>query len=558
MSEHIPEEPIYTEARHLPIIKHFAKRINLVDTIDRLVGSQMEISPGLTVLAMVLDTLSGRSPLYRLKEFFDEKDSELLLGTEVDPAYFADYNVGRAMDQIYETGTQKIYAQIIQNALDVFEIQSNCFHFDTTSITVYGDYDCQDPPFELTYGHSKDKRPDLKQFVVSMLCVERNIPLLGACHNGNSSDKTLNNELLSNIGKHMAQHGLEPGAFIYVADAAYVTEDNLKKSRQRNLKVLSRLPASYSECSRVIQEAVTTNEWIHIGTLAESGGSAKRPPAYYKAFDTQVQLYENNYRAIVLHSSVHDKRRHKRIDRLLAVKRQQLEKLCKDTAAKPFFCRDDAQLATSKLHAVAKSGYHTLQIQIEEKAKYGRGRPANGQPRVPQGYQYILSYNIDENDQAVKPLRLEAGCFVLLTNLSTDQEIKEWPADKLLQLYKEQNGIEKNFSFLKDPVIVNSIFLKKPERIEVLGLILLISLLIWRLMERCMQQYVGKNNSSPGITGWKDRPTRKPTAFMMTTKFSSVLLVKQGKERKLARALKPVHIEYLKALGLTSKIFIVP
>jgi hypothetical protein len=107
-------------------------------------------------------------------------------------------------------------------------------------------------------------------------------------------------------------------------------------------------------------------------------------------------------------------------------------------------------------------------------------------------------------------------------------------------------------------VIVNSIFLKKPERIEVLGLILLTSLLIWRLMERCMQQYVEKNNSSHGITGWKDRPTRKPTAFMMTTKFSTVLLVKQGKERKLARALKPVHIEYLKALGLTSKIFIVP
>ncbi len=66
MSEHILEEPIYTEARHLPIIKHSAKRINLVDTIDRLVGSQMEISPGLTVLAMVLDTLSGRSALYRL------------------------------------------------------------------------------------------------------------------------------------------------------------------------------------------------------------------------------------------------------------------------------------------------------------------------------------------------------------------------------------------------------------------------------------------------------------------------------------------------------------
>lgn len=556
MSNLIPDEPIYTEARHLPIIKHFAKRINLVDTIDRLVSSQMEISPGLTVLAMVLDTLSGRSPLYRLKDFFDEKDSELLLGTEVDSDSFADYNVGRAMDQIYEIGTQKIYAQIIQNALDVFDIQTNGFHFDTTSITVFGDYDCLDPPFEITYGHSKDKRPDLKQFVVSMLCVERNIPLLGACHNGNSSDKTLNNELLSNIGKHMAKHGLQPGAFIYVADAAFVTEDNLKKSGQKRIKFLSRLPANYNECSRVIQEAVAANQWVQIGALAESIDSSKRPFADYKAFDTQVQLYDNNYRAIVVHSSAHDKRRHKRIDRLLAGKRQKLDKLCKDATAKPFFCMADAQAADSKLQAVAASRYHTIQTRINEKAVYGRGRPANGQPRVAQSYQYIISYSIDENDQAVKSLRIEAGCFVLLANLSSDQELKDWPADKLLQLYKEQNGIEKNFGFLKDPMIVNSLFLKKPERIEVLGMILLIALLIWRLMERSMRQYIEKNNTD--ITGWENRPTRKPTAFMMTTKFSTILVVKQGKERKLARALKPVQVEYLKALGLTSRVFIDP
>ena len=59
-----------------------------------------------------------------------------------------------------------------------------------------------------------------------------------------------------------------------------------------------------------------------------------------------------------------------------------------------------------------------------------------------------------------------------------------------LKAYKDQYGIEQDFGFLKDPVIVNSIFLKKPERIEVLGLILLTSLLIRRLMERSMRQYV--------------------------------------------------------------------
>ena len=62
-----------------------------------------------------------------------------------------------------------------------------------------------------TYGYSKDKRPDLKQFLVSMLCVDRNIPILGTTTDGNASDKTLNNELLTNISRYMAEHGLKPG-----------------------------------------------------------------------------------------------------------------------------------------------------------------------------------------------------------------------------------------------------------------------------------------------------------------------------------------------------------
>ncbi len=43
---------------------------------------------------------------------------------------------------------------------------------------------------------------------------------------------------------------------------------------------------------------------------------------------------------------------------------------------------------------------------------------------------------------------------------------------------KEKTVSRKTLVFLKDPVIVNSIFLKKAERIEVLGLILLIALFI--------------------------------------------------------------------------------
>jgi transposase len=44
-------------------------------------------------------------------------------------------------------------------------------------------------------------------------------------------------------------------------------------------------------------------------------------------------------------------------------------------------------------------------------------------------------------------------------------------AGDVLRAYKEQHGVEQNFAFLKDPVMVNSLFLKKPARIEALGLV---------------------------------------------------------------------------------------
>jgi transposase len=548
------EQMIFTDARHMPIVKHYARQIGLVDTIDQMVDTQMGLSPGLAVLAMVLDTLSGRTPLYRLSEFLEEKDTELLLGTPVEPGLFCDTNLGRAMDKIYETGTQKIFSQLSQSALKIFDIDPGRVHFDTTSVSVFGDYDLVDPPFEITYGYSKDKRPDLKQFLVSMLCVDRNIPILGATKDGNASDKTLNNELLSNISSHMARHGLSPGAYVYVADAAFVTEDNLAETEQAQTCFLSRLPANYSECSRVIREAVSADQWINIGELAEEPGSKKRPNATYRVYDGTVELYGKPYRAIVVHSSSHDKRRHKRIDRLLKDDRKQIDSECKQATTKAFFCREDAQAAGEALIRKANTGYHKVEISIDKIPKYRRGRPAQNRPRPVHRYEYQLVAAVVEVPEKVEPLRAEAGCFVLLTNLVDQQDM--WPAAELLTLYKSQIGIEQNFSFLKNPAIVNSIFLKKAERIEVLGLVLLISLLIWRLMERNMRRYIENNNCT--LPGWVRRKTKKPTTFMMTTKFASVMVVTLGGHRQLTRPLKDAQLEYLKALGVSSEIFTMP
>ncbi len=109
---------------------------------------------------------------------------------------------------------------------------------------------------------------------------------------------------------------------------------------------------------------------------------------------------------------------------------------------------------------------------------------------------------------------------------------------------------------MQDPLIVNSLLLKKPERIEALGLVLLLALLVWRLVERTLRVHV--ETTGKPLTGWDKKATQKPTAFMMRTKFAGVMVLKVGDQRQLAHPLSTVQQQYLGALGVPATYFTVP
>jgi transposase len=277
---------------------------------------------------MVIDTLSGRSPLYHLESFFEDKDTEVLLGEAVDASLFNDDNAGAVLDLLYEVGTQKIYSEVAMAALRAFEVSTEHVHFDTTSVSLYGDYLSaagEDSPLQITHGFSKDKRPGLKQFVLSMLCVGGNVPIIGQCQDGNASDKRLNNALLSTISKRLKACGVSEQAFTYVADSALVTQDNLAALGEE-IRFITRLPASYSECERVIRAAVEANQWETLGRIAQTAPTKHRPGAYYRLWEAAVTLYGQRYRAVVVHSSAHDRRRQKRLQRELEASEQSLRR----------------------------------------------------------------------------------------------------------------------------------------------------------------------------------------------------------------------------------------
>jgi hypothetical protein len=65
-----------------------------LEIVNRLVPVDMEVEPGQIVLGLVLDTLSGRSPLYHLETAFEPCDQAVLFGRQMPGGYFNDDNVG--------------------------------------------------------------------------------------------------------------------------------------------------------------------------------------------------------------------------------------------------------------------------------------------------------------------------------------------------------------------------------------------------------------------------------------------------------------------------------
>jgi transposase len=322
-----------------------------------------------------------------------------------------------------------------------FGLERRYVHFDTTSRSVWGEYqfaETQDLPFQVTYGYSKDKRPDLKQFVLSTLCVDRAVPIWGKPEDGNASDKTLNTTLLSEIAQLLAQYGVQPGAYIYVADAAFVTEDSL--AALRDTLFITRLPATYSECGRVIAEAVAHNHWETVGVLAQTPPTKHRPGTFYKVAEASVTLYGKAYRAVVVHSSSQDQRRQQRLERAIRASYTTLEASVHAVARQEYFCQADAEAAAAKLRALP-SAYHGVDVAVQERPTYGPGRPSSTQPRVVKALRYGLQVTLHEQAEVIARKTQEAGCFVLLTNVSTAGEMAHRAGD-VLRAYKEQHGIE--------------------------------------------------------------------------------------------------------------------
>lgn len=510
---------------HLGLVAALVDEIGMVELADELLEphSLNHISPGQVLKAMILNGLGFVSaPLYLFSEFFEGKPVEHLLGPGITAAHLNDDRLGRVLDRLFEYGTTLFFLKVAMQAVKRFGVSVSQGHLDSTSFALDGEYPSANGPdvgpelesespqaIEICRGYSRDHRPDLKQFLVNLICsADGGIPVWFTVGSGNETDS----QTFAGLMTAFAEQWETPA--LMVADAAFYSEPNLQAVG--TLPWLSRVPQTLKAAQTLVDSSLES--------LTEMPCELEG----YRLWE-QRQTYGGVEQRWILVESPH---RRQSDDWLKPLAKQEkgLQRQLRQLCSQVFACKPDAMEALMRFQDTL-TGYQLTQVAlVSVAAKRPPGRPKRAHPSdsPAMGYQWQATLE--------RTVEYEAQCqqrhrrFILATNVLDAQA---YPAERLLREYKGQQQVERGFRFLKDPLFfTSSVFVKKPQRVEALALVMALTLLVYSLGQRQLRAQLAQADET--VLDQKQRPTQNPTLRWILQKFQAIHLVSLGLSQQVS------------------------
>ena len=520
---------------HLGLVAGMCDEIGIVDLIDDACGDQAKnknLTYGQCVKCMILNGLGfiGRT-LYLYSEYFEDKPVEHLIGANVLPEQIDDNVLGRTLDKLFSLGVTELYTKIAMKALKTLGIEVKSLHLDSTSFHVDGEYNSlleqDESRIKLTKGYSRDHRPELNQAVLQLITSNQaSIPLFMQAASGNTSDKTAFAKIIS---EHVKSFQAAVGNRYFVGDSALYTPQSLKALSDANALFVTRVPSQISKEKELIEKTLV-NE---MSDLTDG----------YKGKEFNISYADIKQRWIVVFSEAAYKRECctllKNFTKGSEKELKEFEKLSKQV----FSCATDAKKTIEK--QISKFKYLSVKdiSTIEVKKRETAGRPKHGSKPIIVGYR--IQGTAFSKLATKEALEKKKGFFVLATN---DLDSTYFQMKDVLDTYKSQQSVERGFRFLKSPdFLVSSFFLKKPERIEGLLMIMTLCLLIYSSVEYQVRRKLIEDKEF--FLNQKRKPAQNPTARWVFFCFLGLHLVfLEGKKHKVSN-LKERHNVILRCLG---------
>ena len=515
---------------HLGLVAAIFDALGISEVIDESIPKtrNCKLSHSAIIKALVINGLGfAERRLYIFPSYFENLALERLFNPGVVPEDFNEDVVGRTLDRINKFGSTALFNNIAIKCMQQLAFGTNIYHVDTTSFGVHGDYeglDCN-PAMEITLGHPKDGRWDLKQFIVSMVTNQCGIPLFVQAHSGNKSDKKT---LIETI--QMFKSNLDfSGKNYFAADSALFSSENIRLLGDSTLWI-TRVPTTVRE----VKDLQRLD--LEMKTCSDDR---------YSILETEINYGGIDQKWVVVDSREMHASKAKTFDRRIGKEFTETRKSLKKLGYIVFACEADARKAADRW--ISENPHFTLTglsiCEISKRIDSKRGRPKKDE-QLEKGY--LIEGEVQRNEATIANERSRLGRFVLASNDKTLE------GELMLQYYKGQNAVEKGFRFLKDKSFrVAEVYLKKEERIEALSMIMVLSLLIYSIAEWMIRKRLKESGET--VLNQLGKPTQCPTLKWIFQKFRNIneaIIELKGSVHREVINLNEEQIKIIKLFGL--------
>jgi transposase len=476
----------------LPLINHFVARMGLHELLERHVptsDARSTLSHAQALGVLLRSIVVEREPVYRQQETAAGFAAGLFGVDAAQAAHLSDDRIGRALDRLFDADRAALLTEVVLAVAQRFALGLQQLHNDSTSISLCGQYPrargrrirARSAP-AITYGYSKDHRPDLKQllFILST-AADGGVPVQFRCADGNVTD------VRTHIQTWDSLRALAGRAdFLYVADSKLCSHDNMAHIARAGGRFVTVMPRSRQEDAQFrkwIQTASPAWELVWDRPNARCVDGPRDQWYVFKPELPSAELYAITWVWSTLLSLHQTHRRQKHlaaaIERLTELKRR----LAAARARLRGAAQIDLQVAQILDHYSVSRYLKVSRVVREEhtfkQARRGRPGPETAYRKITRR-RYDIEWTMDE--QAVAYDKRSDGMYPLLTN---DRSLS--PA-QVLTAHKGQPRIEKRFEQLKSVHEIAPVFLKNEARIEALFTLYFLALLVQALIERELRQ----------------------------------------------------------------------
>lgn len=524
----------------LPVINHFIGQLGLEAILERYVPTsdrrcRLPYAKGLGIL--IRSIIVEREPIYRHQDIVDGFAPALFGISASEACNLKDDQLGRSLDQLFLADRGALLTEIVVAATRRFDVRMNQLHNDSTSIKFTGQYRAANgrelhgkPAPCITYGFSKDHRPDLKQLLfILTTSADGGIPVLFRCAHGNTNDSTTHIDTWEAL---RAASGRDD--FLYVADSKLCSFDNMLHIDSNGGRLVTVMPRSRKE-DEWFRKRVQTEliPWVQVWDRPNPRRKHGPRDRWY-VYSADLPSREGWPIVWVYSTLLALKQKQGRLERLERAKEElgDLDQKLQGPRARQRSRRQLADTVGEILGRLCVVDYLKTDIWTEEFHRFRQER--KGRPDKDTRYRRETTHRLRVR-WTVEQARIEYdeksdGMYPLLTN---DRSLT---ARQVLEAHKQQPNIEKRFKQTKTVHEIAPVFLKNEGRIEALFYLYFIALLIQALIERELRRAMQREQIDTLPLYPEKRDCQRPTILQILRLLEPLERHAIFKDRQLVQA----------------------